>query len=327
MSFPTPVAAVQMDAKLADIPANIAQAGDLAEQALKAGAKMVALPEFFTTSIVFDERLYSCSLPPENPAVDMMTTLAHKYGATIGGSYLEKHEEDVFNTYVLVEPDGTTHRHDKDQPTMVENAFYAGGTDQGLASTKAGNIGMAVCWETIRTRTAPRLAGKVDVLMTGSHWWSPPMNWKLGRRTWKRMNAYNAEFMKRTPGIFAAMIGAPNMHAAHCGDVTGQYQLSSKWITAQAQLELMGETQITDARGTILARRTRQEGPGFIQAEITLGAQTPAPTPEGFWVEKMPLMFRIFWHHQNFVASRSYQEAKRKGLLSTYDFSRNAPLE
>lgn len=41
-------AAVQMEARLCDLPYNIAQAGELAEKALRGGTRVVALPEFFT---------------------------------------------------------------------------------------------------------------------------------------------------------------------------------------------------------------------------------------------------------------------------------------
>lgn len=324
MTRTIPVAAIQMAARLADVPGNIAQVGDLAEQALKAGARMVALPEFFTTQIIYDERLYGCSLPPDNPALDMLKSLAKKYEATLGGSYLEKRGEDVYNTYVLVEPSGDVHRHDKDQPTMVENAFYIGGTDPGLAKTQLGNIGLAVCWETIRTRTVSRLTGNVDVLMTGSHWWSSP-DWQLGRKIWEKMHLYNIDFMKRTPGIFASMIGAPNIHAGHCGDLRGQFQLTQKF-TVDIKSALMGETQITDASGKILARRELHEGPGFVQAEIELGSKPAVPAPERFWIDPLPFIYRAIWKQQNYVARKSYLEAREKGMIKTYDFTRNEPL-
>ena len=77
-----------------------------------------------------------------------------------------KRGEDVFNTYVLVDRDGAVHMHNKDLPTMVENAYYTGGSDDGLVSTSQGSVGIAVCWETIRTATVRRLRGKVGLRRT-----------------------------------------------------------------------------------------------------------------------------------------------------------------
>ena len=129
------VAAIQMEGRVADLRYNIAQAGDLLEKALRSGAQIIALPEFLTTPIVLDERLFGCSVAAENPALDMLKSLAATHGAMIGGSYLAKRGDDVFNTYVLVDREGAVHTHDKDLPTMVENAYYTGGKDDGLVAT------------------------------------------------------------------------------------------------------------------------------------------------------------------------------------------------
>jgi len=320
-----PVAAVQMEGRIGDVPGNIAQVGDLAEQALRAGARIVALPEFFTTPIIYDERIYQCSLPLENPALDMLKLLANKYEATLGGSYLEKRGDDVYNTYVLVEPSGQVHRHNKDQPTMVENAFYIGGDDPGIAHTNSGKIGIALCWEMIRTRTVSRLVGDIDLMMTGSHWWSAP-DWRLGRRLWDWVHRYNTQLMARTPGLFAAMVGAPNLHASHCGSLSGDFQFTQNRM-AMVNTVLLGQAQITDASGKILAQRDAREGPGYIQASIELGAKSAVEVPDRFWIDRFPILFRILWHHQNHTAKKSYVQAKRNGLFETYDFSENPPLE
>ncbi|MEM9122413.1 MAG: carbon-nitrogen hydrolase family protein, partial [Pseudomonadota bacterium] len=322
---PLPVAAVQMHARLADIPYNIAQAGDLAEQALKNGARIVALPEFFTTQIVYDERLFACSLPPQNPALDMMQSLAQKYEAMIGGSYLEWREGEVFNTYVLVEADGRVHRHDKDQPTMVENAFYQAGCDDGLVQTGLGAVGLAVCWETVRTRSASRLKGCTDLLMTGSHWWTEP-GWKAMRPLLDWFHTYNTGYMARTPALFARMVGAPSLHAAHCGPIEGKFLLTSRWAV-ENRSHLMGETQIIDREGTLVAQRGQDEGPGFVTASLEIGrCPQREAVPDRFWIDKMPLAFRGLWWHQNAVGAAVYRRAQQEGRLQPFDFTRNAPL-
>src|SRR5690606_8467483 len=107
-----------------DLRYNLAHVRDLLVQAIRQGAQVVALPEFFTTPIVQDRRIWSCALPPENAALDLLRRFAREHGVLIGGSYLEKRGEDIYNCYVLVRPDGSVSRHDKDLPTMIENAYY-----------------------------------------------------------------------------------------------------------------------------------------------------------------------------------------------------------
>ena len=322
----TCVAAVQMEGRVADVPYNIDHAARLIDEAVAQGAKIIAIPEFFTTRIVYDERLFGCSLPPENPALDMLKSKATRNGVMIGGSYLEMRDGDVYNTYVLVEPDGTVHRHDKDLPTMVENAFYVGGCDDGLIRTGMGRIGAAVCWEMVRTQTARRLRGEVDLLMTGSHWWSEP-GWKILKSFIKPAHEGNGRLMRATPGRLAGLIGAPLIHAGHAGILEGGFlTVPGTRLTVGTRTQLMGETQIVGGAGEIIARRHYGEGAGIVCADIRLGAVAPREDmADRFWIPRLGAMPAILWHHQNACAKPVYKWAKRTGRLRTYDFGRNQP--
>jgi predicted amidohydrolase len=316
------VAAIQMEGRVADLRYNIAQAGDLLEKALRSGAQIVALPEFFTTPIVLDERLFGCSVAADNPALDMLKSLAAQHGAMIGGSYLAKRGDDVFNTYVLVDRDGTVHTHDKDLPTMVENAFYTGGKDDGLVSTSEGSVGIAVCWETIRTATVRRLRGKVGLLMTGSHWWSEP-GWRFPRWLMDQTHRDNLAMMAAAPSRLSRMIGAPVLHAAHVGTVEGKFAITPD-IHVGTKTRLMGETQIVDSSGSVLARMGIDDGAGVITADIEIGQVPHSLEPaQDFWSLDLPLTFRMFWSQQNAVTRPLYARAKAKGLLRSFDFQSN----
>ena len=305
-----------MEGKVANFPYNISHCHQLLTEALDQGAKIVALPEFFTTPIIYDKRLFACSLPTDNEALQMLKDVSKKYRAIIGGSYLEKANADVYNTYVLVEPNGTIHRHRKDIPTMVDNAFYKGGNDKGVTSISDIQLGMAMCWETIRSQTVYRLRGKVELMMTGSHWWSEP-GWPFLRRYFKRQAKLNADHMYRAPGRFALLVGAPLLHAAHCGEISGEFLLTSK-TTVSTKTQLIGETQIVDAKGKILARRKAEQGPGVIFGESTIGKNEFLPmNTDGFWLEKLPIALKAMWKQQNWAAKKVYEKARKNGWLKT----------
>lgn len=91
----------------------------------------------------------------------------------------------AYGSYVLAEPDGSGNLHDKDIPTVWENNYYRGGSDDGVVdSTSLGRVGIACGWEWARNRTARRLrAGGVQLLTGGMCWPSFPGNWRgpLGR--------------------------------------------------------------------------------------------------------------------------------------------------
>src|SRR5215470_12885044 len=112
---------------------------------------------------------------------------------------LARSGRDVFNTFVLALPTGEVFTHDKDFPTTsMESSLYAGGEDdefvreierKGVATereivpsrphnVKSGvfmapgrlSVGAAMCWEQVRYRTARRMRGQVDLVLTASGW-------------------------------------------------------------------------------------------------------------------------------------------------------------
>ena len=66
---------------------------------------------------------------------------------------------DAYGTYVLAEPDGAVHLHDKDIPTAWEQNYYVGGDDDGVVrcETLGATVGLMSGWEWARNGTAARV--------------------------------------------------------------------------------------------------------------------------------------------------------------------------
>ena len=75
-----------------------------------------------------------------------------------------------------------------------------------------------MCWEFMRTQTARRLRGRVDVVIGGSNWWSIP-NWRP-RAVTERMEQKNLALAHRAPAVFGRFVGAPVVQAAMCGRIS-----------------------------------------------------------------------------------------------------------
>ncbi len=86
-SKPVRAAAIQVEARVADIPWNIEHASRLVEEAVGQGAEIVALPEFFTTCLLSDEPVFAASLPPENSAPDLLKEKARRHRLHHRGYY------------------------------------------------------------------------------------------------------------------------------------------------------------------------------------------------------------------------------------------------
>ncbi|OBJ86753.1 carbon-nitrogen hydrolase family protein [Mycobacterium asiaticum] len=296
-------AAIQLEAVPADVDANLATVERLVEEAVAAGAETIALPEFFTTGIGFWPELADAAQPADGKAAELLLGLARRHGVMIGGSLLIRDTDgDVRNAYLLVTPEGLAGRHDKDLPTMWENAFYIGGHDDGVIQTGAIAVGAAVCWELMRSQTARRLRGRVDLAMTGSGWWSIPDWWPQGG--FRRLEARNAATAHKAAASFAGYIGAPVLHAAHAGSL----QCRMPWLPMSYAGRFEGGTLIVAADGTVLACRDGGDGEGIVVAEVEVGRRTPrAEVPAGFWLHRRGALPAAVWHYQRLHGRRYYR--------------------
>ena len=161
--------------------------------------------------------------------------------------------------------------------------YEQGGSDDGVMATPDGDVGVALCYEFVRSRTAARLKGKVSMVIGGACWWGledtapadhPARKWLL-------------DLLKATPGRFARLLGVPVVLASHAGHFEG-LQWPGKPVRFPSSY--LGETQIVNGRGENLARMSREDGEGVITADIALG-QVPGEhvtIPDRFWIPEMP---------------------------------------
>jgi predicted amidohydrolase len=185
---------------------------------------------------------------------------------------------------------------------MWENALYVGGDDDGVMDAGGLTAGAAVCWELMRSQTARRLRGRVDVVVGGSCWWSVPA-WPpraLSRR-WEQANA-------RTAGVvaerFARLVGAPVVHAAHAGG----FDSASPWMPVRYRGFYEGGAVIADADGRVLARRDRDAGAGFAIADVEPGRRPPLDAvPDRFWIHKRGPAASVAWNVQRLHGRRWYR--------------------
>ncbi len=301
------IAAIQMCAELADVRKNLLKTEALVRQAAKQGAEWVVLPEFFTSACAFHPKMHESILPIDGIATELLERLANELNIVIGGSFLAQHEKDVFNTFILMFPDGACYQHNKDIPTMWENCYYIGDDqDDGVITTKTNKVGVALCWEMLRTQTANRLLGNVEFVLSGSCWWNLP---ESAPESFDPLREQSLSLLRETPTTFAKLLGVPVVHAGHAGEFEGYAAPSEK---KKYKSHYLGETMIVDSDGQVLERLSYEEGDGVVVAEINLGKQ-PYPSlkiPEGYWIPDMPKAFLSEWGKQNQFGSKYYKEKR-----------------
>lgn len=298
-------AAIQLAVKIADSPANIAACERLALQAINEGARWIALPEFFNTGICWNKQLVSAIQTPDGQAATFLRDFSAKHRVLIGGSFLCRLPDgQVRNRYMCYANGDLVGTHDKDLPTMWENAFYEGGdaADIGVIGTVENvRVGAAVCWEFMRTKTARRLRGKVDVVMGGSCWWSIPTNFpNFVQKLWEPENRLNALAAIQDS---ARLIGAPIVHAANCGEL--ECPMPGLPIGYKGFLE--GNAAVLDADGRVLAYRPAEQGEGIVCAEIMPEAKSgDRKIPDRYWLRRRGLLSVFAWYQQRWLGRRWY---------------------
>lgn len=305
METPIKVAAIQLATQVGDSSANIAGCERLSLQAVREGARWIALPEFFNTGVSWNPRIVDAIQTTEGTAANFLRDFSARHRVVLGGSFLCRLPDgSVRNRYLCFASGVFVGQHDKDLPSMWENFFYEGGdpADSGVLGTYDNiRVGAAVCWEFMRTMTARRLRNQVDVIIGGSCWWSIPTNYPDWiRRRWELTNSRNTLAAVQDS---ARLIGAPVIHASHCGVV----ECPTPGMPIKYRGYYEGNAAIVDAHGQLVAHRNAAEGEGIVCAEISVGSRSAdMEIPERYWLRKRGLLPTIAWHQQRWLGRRWY---------------------
>ena len=162
------VAALQATPVILDAEASVAKAAKLIADASAAGAELAVLPETFVSLYPsnawaraaagfggFDqlwERMWESSVEVPGPLVDELAAACadHSMHCVIGVNERELDRPGtLYNTMLLIGPEGLLHRHRKLMPTHHERLFHGIGTGDDLAVTETpvGRVGGLICWE------------------------------------------------------------------------------------------------------------------------------------------------------------------------------------
>jgi len=306
----TRVAVVQPALALGAVEANLARVEDLVRDAHREhGADVVVVPEACTTPNVYAKVLRGAARPVDGQPLQLLVQLARELDCVVAGGFVAVRGRHAYGTFVLAEPDGAVHLHDKDIPTAWEQHFYVGGDDAGTprCGTLGCTVGLMSGWEWARHGTAARVrAAGARIVLGGMCWPSMPLNWPGPLRTWaRREDAIWRRQARELPAQVARLTGAPVAHAAHVGPVDGETPLGPgiPWRT-----HMLGESQVCDRDGTILARLSLEDGEGHVAADVDLAAPAPAePVGDRFWIPDMTVTTKLAWHGMNAHGALSYR--------------------
>lgn len=140
-----------------DMDANIATVKELVREAAGRGAQVVLPPELFQGPYfckVQDERFFATAWPAmEHPCVTALAPLAAELGVVIPVSIYERDGPHYYNSFVMLDADGKAlgvyrKSHIPDGPGYMEKFYFRpGDTGFKVWDTKAGKVGVGICWD------------------------------------------------------------------------------------------------------------------------------------------------------------------------------------
>jgi predicted amidohydrolase len=167
--FPTVrVAAIQATPVILDAEATVEKAVRLIGEAAEQGAQLAVLPECFGPLYPgnawaksagafsgFDElweRLWASAVDVPGPLTDRLAAACSEHAMHVAIGVNEREADrpgSLYNTLLVLGPDGLLRRHRKLMPTMHERLFHGVGAGDDLepVETPLGRIGGLICWE------------------------------------------------------------------------------------------------------------------------------------------------------------------------------------
>jgi N-carbamoylputrescine amidase len=150
------VAATQM-ACIWDEKANIERAEGLVRQAKEKGADLVLIQELFAAPYFCQDQIhefFALAHPFEgNPLIAHFARLAAELGVVLPLSYFERAGQSYFNSLAVIDADGRVlgnyrKSHLPDGPGYMEKFYFSpGDTGFRVWDTRAGRIGVGICWD------------------------------------------------------------------------------------------------------------------------------------------------------------------------------------
>jgi nitrilase len=165
---PVRVAAVQATPVILDAEATVDKVCDLLGSAAAAGAQLAVLPEAFVPmypgsawahdAASFDgwdelwRRLWENSVDVPGPLVERLVERCRELELHCAIGVNERESErpgSLYNSLLVLGPNGLLLKHRKLMPTMQERIFHGigAGDDLDVADTPFGRIGGLICWE------------------------------------------------------------------------------------------------------------------------------------------------------------------------------------
>lgn len=140
------VAAASMNSELGQYDKTLERIASFTEEAASQQADLVVFPELVVhghcTPNTFD-----IAEAPDGPSVGRLRDIAKQHGIFLSAGMSEKENDIVYNTQVVVGPDGYVGKQRKLHMSRDESFFYKGGREINVIDLGKCKVGIVICYD------------------------------------------------------------------------------------------------------------------------------------------------------------------------------------
>lgn len=172
------LALVQMSVKGGARQANLDHAEEMIDEAAANGAEVLLLPEAMDLGWTDPSALTDALPIPAGESCQRLIHKATEHKVYICAGIIEKAGDKVYNTAVLIDPDGElVLHHRKINELEIGHPYYALGEKLNVCETPYGTFGLLICADAntenqVLTRSLAFMGA--DVILSPSSWAVPP---------------------------------------------------------------------------------------------------------------------------------------------------------
>ncbi|RQG97497.1 nitrilase family protein [Natrarchaeobius oligotrophus] len=168
------IACIQFEPVVGDVERNRDRSCERIRDAVDRGGDFIVLPELANSGYVFNSRgeAYSSAEPiPSGETARRWIEIAEEEEIYIVGGYAEVDDGVLYNSAVLLGPDGYVGTHRKLHLWNEEKLWFESGDEIEVFDTKIGRIGMQVCYDQWFPEITRIQAQKgVDIVAEPTNW-------------------------------------------------------------------------------------------------------------------------------------------------------------
>jgi predicted amidohydrolase len=166
------------------------------EAAVKAKAELVLFPELVIHGHCTPNTWEIAETVPNGPSVSALAEIARRYGLVLCAGMSEKERDIVYNTQVLVGPDGYIGKQRKLHLSRDESFYYKGGREINVFNIGSCKVGIVICYDNQFPEVSRVIAlrGADVILMPHAARFKP---WDDTRESQSAARRYSHDFLKK----------------------------------------------------------------------------------------------------------------------------------